>query len=120
MIAWSIRAAQVSGCFDRIVVSTDDAEITEVARHWDAEVPFNRPAELANDVAGTTPVVAHAVKWYEDLGKEISAVCCLYATAPFVEPSDIKIGLEMLEETMLIASFSQQLTTHRQSTINTA
>ena len=63
MIAWSIRAAQVSGCFDRIVVSTDDAEINEVARDWDAEVPFSRPGELANEVAGTTSVVAHAVKW---------------------------------------------------------
>jgi len=99
MIAWSIRAAQASGCFDRIIVSTDDREIADVARHWGAEVPFIRPAELADDFASTTPVVAHAVKWFQDRGKEISAVCCLYATAPFVEASDIKNGLKLLKQT---------------------
>jgi pseudaminic acid cytidylyltransferase len=97
MIAWSIASAQVSGCFDRIIVSTDDAEIADVSRHWGAEVPFVRPAELADDFAGTTPVVAHAVQWHQDLGHELTAVCCLYATAPFVEPGDIKRGLELLE-----------------------
>jgi N-acylneuraminate cytidylyltransferase len=43
MIAWSIEAARQSGCFDRIVVSTDDAEIAEVARQFGAEIPFMRP-----------------------------------------------------------------------------
>lgn len=98
MIAWSIGAAHESGCFDQIIVSTDDAEIAEVSRQWGAEVPFNRPVELANDFAGTTPVVAHAVQWHQDLGQEISAVCCLYATAPFVQPADIKGGLDLLEQ----------------------
>ena len=46
MIAWSIEAARDSGCFDRVVVSTDDAEIAAVARDAGAEVPFMRPAEL--------------------------------------------------------------------------
>ena len=99
MIAWSIGAAQASGCFDQIIVSTDDAEIAEVARHWGAEVPFRRPVELADDFAGTTPVVAHAVKWLQDIGQQIEAVCCLYATAPFVQPSDIKSGLVLLKQT---------------------
>ena len=98
MIAWSIEAAQASGCFDRIIVSTDDAEIADVARQCGADIPFMRPAKLADDFAGTTPVVAHAVQWHQDQGKELTAVCCLYATAPFVEPSEIKNGLDLLKQ----------------------
>ena len=99
MLAWSIEAAQASDCFDQIIVSTDDTEIAEVARDWGAAVPFKRPLELAGDHGGTSPVVAHAVQWYKDLGQEINAVCCLYPTAPFVQPSDIKSGLELLKRT---------------------
>ena len=98
MIAWSIASAQASRCFDQIIVSTDDAEIADVSRHWGAEVPFVRPVELADDFAGTTPVVAHAVQWHQAHGHELTAVCCLYATAPFVEPGDIKRGLDLLEQ----------------------
>ena len=58
-----------------------------------------RPLELADDFAGTMPVVAHAVQWYQDQGQEISAICCLYATAPFVDPGDIKSGLNLLDQT---------------------
>lgn len=43
MIAWSIRAAQASDCFDQIIVSTDDSEIADVASQWGAHVPFMRP-----------------------------------------------------------------------------
>ena len=98
MIAWSIEAAKESGCFDQIIVSTDDAEIADVAQQWRAAVPFMRPAELADDFAGTTPVVAHALQWHQAHGHELTAVCCLYATAPFVEPADIKEGLKLLEQ----------------------
>lgn len=98
MLAWSIIAAQESGCFDHIIVSTDDNEIADVARKWDAEVPFNRPEDLADDFVGTRPVVAHAVQWYLNLGHEIEAVCCLYATAPFVGPNDIVNALSLLEQ----------------------
>ncbi len=96
MIAWSIDAAKASQCFDHIIVSTDDAEIADVARQWGAEVPFMRPAELADDFAGTTPVVAHTVQWYRDQNHDLRSVCCLYATAPFAKPSDIRQGLAML------------------------
>ena len=96
MIAWSIEAAKASACFDQIIVSTDDEEIVDVARLWGADAPFMRPVELADDFAGTTPVVAHAVKWCQDQGLALTAVCCLYATAPFVEPCDIKKGLNLL------------------------
>ncbi len=98
MIAWSIEAASASGCFDQIIVSTDDAEIGDVARQWGADVPFTRPAGLADDLTGTMPVVAHAVQWCQDHAHVFTAVCCLYATAPFVRPADIKKGLDLLEQ----------------------
>lgn len=101
MIAWSIKAAKDSECFDRIIVSTDDEEIADVSQHWGADVPFMRPLQLADDFAGTTPVVSHAVQWYLDHGQELTAVCCLYATAPFVVPADIRLGYELLERTAL-------------------
>ena len=97
MIAWSIEAAKASGLFDHIIVSTDDYKIAGVAKQWGAEVPFMRPAELSNDYAGTTEVIAHATQWALDQGFDIDAVCCIYATAPFVQVADLKRGLEALE-----------------------
>jgi N-acylneuraminate cytidylyltransferase len=97
MIAWSIEVAKASGLFDHVIVSTDDAEIAEVAKQWGAEVPFMRPAHLSNDRAGTTEVIAHATQWAIDQGWPITAVCCIYATAPFVQLEDIKQAWEALE-----------------------
>jgi pseudaminic acid cytidylyltransferase len=98
MIAWSIEAALASGCFDRIIVSTDDPEIAEVARAHGAEVPFMRPPELSNDHTGTIPVVAHAVDWMDQQVGPIQFACCLYATAPFVQPQDLQQGFELLQQ----------------------
>jgi len=98
MIAYSIAAARQSGLFDRVIVSTDDREIADVADHLGAEAPFLRPQELSDDRTGTTEVVAHAIEWLHADGiSELSAVCCIYATAPFVSQEDIKRGLGMLE-----------------------
>jgi N-acylneuraminate cytidylyltransferase len=96
MIAWSIEVAQASGLFDHIIVSTDDAEIAAVAKQWGAEVPFMRPFELSNDYAGATEVIAHATQWAADQGFDLEAVCCIYATAPFVQVPDLKQGWEAL------------------------
>lgn len=96
MIAWSIEAAKSSGLFERIIVSTDDVEIAEVAKQWGAEVPFMRPEDLSNDHAGTTPVIAHATQWAIGQGLDIEAVCCIYATAPFVQVDDLNRGWEAL------------------------
>jgi len=97
MIAHSIAAACESNLFDRILVSTDDCEIAEVAKALGAEVPFLRPVELSNDFAGTTEVIAHAAQWMLDQQWAIEAVCCLYATAPFVRAEDLNRGFVALE-----------------------
>lgn len=98
MITWSIEAARMSGCFDRVIVSTDDVEIAEVSRDAGAEVPFLRPAALADDFADTISVVAHAIEWLNEQGEHPEDVCCLYATAPFVQPEDLRRGLVALQE----------------------
>lgn len=96
MIAWPIAAAARSGLFDRIVVSTDDEEIAQVAREAGAETPFMRPAELADDHTGTTDVVLHALKWASDAGLEVDAACCIYATAAFVAPDDLAAAYRLI------------------------
>lgn len=106
MIAWSIEAALKSQCFDRIIVSTDDEEIAEVAQTHGAEVPFVRPLDLSDDHAGTTAVIAHAVKWQQQNGQAPDAVCCLYATAPFVQTTDLQRGLQVLQDTGSDYAFS--------------
>lgn len=84
MIAWSIEAALRSACFDRIIVSTDDAEIASVAKNYGAEAPFMRPPELSDDHTGTIPVIAHAINWQNDQATPVDEICCVYATAPFI------------------------------------
>lgn len=97
MIAWSIEAALASDCFDRIIVTTDDEEIAEVARTFGAEVPFQRPPELSDDHTGTIPVIAHAIQWQQQNGQVPTEVCCIYATAPFIRAEDLQRGLQSLE-----------------------
>lgn len=96
MLAWSVAAAQASGCFDRIVVSTDDPEIAEVARAAGAEVPFLRPKALADDLTGTVAVLRHAIDALMPAATRDDLVCCLYATAPFVQPDDLSGSLARL------------------------
>ncbi|QXH48330.1 pseudaminic acid cytidylyltransferase [Pseudomonas xanthosomatis] len=106
MIAWSILAAQQSGLFERIIVSTDDLEIAELARAYGAETPFVRPPELSDDHAGTTEVVAHAAKWLQQQGVAFDALCCIYATAPLLHPADLSRGLEALQSGNWAYAFS--------------
>ena len=101
MIAWSIAAAHASNCFDQVLVSTDDQEIAEVARSHGADVPFLRPAHLADDQASTKAVIGHALEWVEQQGGACDALCCLYATAPFVQVEDLRQSQRLLMESRL-------------------
>ena len=96
MIAHSIRAAQASGLFERILVTTDSDAITDVARAYGAETPFRRPQELSDDVATTAAVLEHTLLWLREHGQAPAHACCLYATAPFVEPADLQRGFDIL------------------------
>ena len=98
MIAWSIEAAQRTGLFDRIVVSTDDMEIASIARKYGADVPFVRPAELSDDHSGTASVIAHAIEWHIKQDFDPIEICCIYATAPFLRSEDIILGQKTLDQ----------------------
>lgn len=98
MIAYSIDCALRSRLFDRVIVSTDDQEIARVAGDVGAEVPFMRPHELADDHTGTIDVIAHTVDWLRTDGTAPDAVCCIYATAPFICEEDLEKGRGILDE----------------------
>ncbi|NRF70256.1 pseudaminic acid cytidylyltransferase [Aquincola sp. S2] len=98
MIGYAIGAARETGVFDRIVVSTDDAEIAAIAREQGAEVPFMRPPELSNDTAGTMPVIQHAIDALAADGWPASQVCCIYPAVPLLQAQALRDALALLEE----------------------
>jgi len=97
MLAWPIEAAGAAQVFDTILVSTDDEEIARVAIGNGAEAPFRRPAELADDHAPTLPVIAHALDWLEKHRGPVEFACCIYPTAPFLDPQYLRQGLNILK-----------------------
>jgi N-acylneuraminate cytidylyltransferase len=96
LLARTIAMLAGSAVFDRIVVSTDDEEIAQVARAAGAQVPFRRPAELSNDVAGTLPVIAHAIRELEAQGARPELVACVYPAAVLTRPEDLRAALSLL------------------------
>jgi pseudaminic acid cytidylyltransferase len=105
MIAHAITAAISSGLFEHVVVSTDDAEIADIARSWGATTPFVRPEELANDHTATVPVIAHGIQACRALGWEFGLVCCIYPGVPFIQIEDLKGSLELLAASAAEYSF---------------
>lgn len=98
IISYSIEAALQSDLFDRVYVSTDDDEIANVAESLGAEIPFLRPNNLANDFATTTEVMEHAASFLNDKFKPINTICCIYATSPFIQINDLKLGMSSFNE----------------------
>ncbi|MEZ0609568.1 pseudaminic acid cytidylyltransferase [Fibrella sp. WM1] len=97
IIAYSIRAAQESGLFDEVMVSTDDAEIAQMAQLYGAAVPFARSAETATDHATTGAVLTEVLQTYAQQGHTFERACCLYPTAPFVTPDRLREAFGKLE-----------------------
>jgi N-acylneuraminate cytidylyltransferase len=96
MIVRSIRTALASGLFNEVIVSTDDEEIAELAKTHGAQVPFLRPAALADDFTGTATVIVHALN--ELRARSFDFVCCIYATAPLLQPRFLREGFDLLRE----------------------
>lgn len=97
MIAHAITAALESKLFDKVVVSTDDQEIAGIAREWGGEVPFMRPAELADDHTPTVPVIAHAIEMLKAQGVVFEYACCIYPGVPFIRAEDLIAAFELLK-----------------------
>jgi YrbI family 3-deoxy-D-manno-octulosonate 8-phosphate phosphatase len=97
LIARAILSARSAEGIDRVVVSTDDAEIGAVAREWGAEV-VDRPAELAGDTATSESAVAHALDVLEREGVRPAVVAFLQATSPFIDPRDLDAAIERVRD----------------------
>ena len=97
IISYSIEKAISSQLFDKVIVSTDDDEIAKIAMRYGAEVPFVRPANLSDDYTGSSKVVAHSLNWMQQQGLRVDALCCIYATAPFIRSNDLCIAYDILK-----------------------
>lgn len=106
IIAYSIEEAKRTKIFDKVVVSTDDQEIAQVAKKYGAEVPFIRPPELSDDFTGTGAVVEHAVNWYKKNNEYFDFVCTIYATAPFLQEKYLAQGYHSLKSCDATNSFA--------------
>jgi N-acylneuraminate cytidylyltransferase len=93
VIVRAIDLAQQSGCFEKVVVSTDSAEVKRIAEGAGADVPFMRPDELSDDYASTISVIRHACGHFPSEEE----ICCLYPATPLIRSADLKKGAELLE-----------------------
>lgn len=99
LIAWTLRAARLSGVFHDILVSTDAEEIAETARAHGGKVPWLRPAELAQDASTAVDVLLHAVQaWEAEAGVRADAVCLLQPTSPFRKPESMRRAVQQFVE----------------------
>lgn len=100
LIEYTFAAAKASKLLDRIVVSTDDERIAEIARRNKIEVPFLRPNGLATDDSPTLPVIQHAVNYLEEKENyEADYVVILQPTSPLRKATHIDEALRILIET---------------------
>jgi len=105
LLAYSIEAGLTAQQVDRVVVSTDDEEIAEVARGWGAEVPFLRPAAIAGDGTPDLPVFQHAVRWFEANEHSVPDILVrLRPTSPLRPPDCVDAAIELLRSDQSIDS----------------
>lgn len=97
VIAYSVEAALACGKYDLVMVSTDDAEIADVARSFGAEVPFMRSERTSDDFATTADVLEEVLGRLEQQGESFDTISCIYSTAPFLTPETIADAFEMME-----------------------
>jgi spore coat polysaccharide biosynthesis predicted glycosyltransferase SpsG/CMP-N-acetylneuraminic acid synthetase len=96
LLAHTLQAARGSQYVDRVVVSTDDPLVADIAREYGAEAPFLRPRELAGDLPSLKPVIVHAVHAVETEGVRFDVVVVLQATTPFRDAAAIDQSIERL------------------------
>jgi len=106
LIAYSIETAVKSGIFDKIIVSTDDEEIANIAIKYGASVPFIRPKKLSDDYSSTKDVVDHALSFLKEQKEEFDYLCTIYATAPLLQPKYLIDGYNQLKKSNAIYAFS--------------
>ena len=97
IIEYTIEAALASGCFDTVMVSTEDRIIAEISRKAGADIPFCRSETTAGDSALLADVVEEVLAEYGKLGQEFESLCLMLPTAPFLTPERIQEGQQQLE-----------------------
>lgn len=95
LLAYTIQAAQDSGIFDEIMVSTDSEKYAEIAREWGANVPFLRSVRQSSDTASSWDVVKEVLERYVGMGKEYDSFCLLQPTSPLRSVDDIRKAYEI-------------------------
>ena len=98
LIAYTIKAALESGCFDTVHVSTDSERYAEIAREFGADVPFLRSAELATDTASTWDAVREVLARYAELGRKFDTMMLMQPTTPLRTGEDVKAAYALLRE----------------------
>ncbi|MDR2546847.1 MAG: pseudaminic acid cytidylyltransferase [Lachnospiraceae bacterium] len=96
IIAYPIRAAIESGCFDTVMVSTEDEEIAAIAREYGAEIPFMRSMATAGDMVTTDDVLREVLMEYRQRGEEYEQFCCIYPTSPLLDAKRLQTAMKML------------------------
>jgi CMP-N-acetylneuraminic acid synthetase len=96
LLQYTAESALTARRLSRVILSTDDEEIAKVGQRCGLQVPFLRPAHLAQDDTPMLPVVQHALSWLESHGERFAAVCLLQPTNPLRQPEDIDGCIEML------------------------
>lgn len=97
LLAYKIISAKKCKYDNRIIVSTDDEEIADVARKYGAEVPFMRPDYLASDTANSMDVVEHAMKWIENNdSNKYDYICLLEPSSPFLSGIDLNTAIDLI------------------------
>lgn len=118
LISYSIKAAQNATSVNRILISTDDSEIADVAGELGAEVPFLRPSELADDNAGMLGVLQHALEWLESQGVEVEALVLLQPTSPLRTSRHIEEAITLFRSTSVSSVVSVVEVPHQFSPIS--
>lgn len=106
MVAHTIRAALAARSIDRTIVSTNDPGVARIARRLGAEVPFERPAELARDDTPTVPVIQHAIDWLEASGAQVGIVVTLQPTSPLRGAAEIDALVGLLADAAVTSAVS--------------
>jgi len=95
IIYWPLKVLQNSNLFDKIIVSTDDPDISKVALSLGAEVPFLRPNHISDDYSNVSDVMAHEVNSLNKSNYNMDVVCCVYSTAAFLTENDLRKGFQL-------------------------
>jgi CMP-N,N'-diacetyllegionaminic acid synthase len=102
LVAWTIDSAISSGIFSDVMVTTDDEEIAQVCKNYNALVPWLRPEYLSTDTANSVDVAIHAIDWYESEVEKLDAVMLLQPTSPFRYSNTIVEAVRLFEESEMV------------------